>query len=294
MIHRLRCEELERQYANSKTESRPDYSRIPAAWPHCIKFWVTPTIDYSSRMEGTNGVDGLRRDHLIEVAIEFYRTGIRHPPFEKHILEALVHAEFWATVKSVRRGDLGSTFAERILKSWSFAKTQGADPAYSMYIGGGFVIKGAISLGLFAAAVVWTLTRYTTEPTWKNTGALVVLTLIGASVISRWLVRRIVKWAQPNAPVLTAQLLRNHPMAWAITKLEALTNIVSAPVLSITLARDAARRCYADGGLFDQIVMLYLDRADAAGEHAWTNHYGACDFDEYDDQSGLEVGDVQS
>ena len=70
--------------------------------------------------------------------------------------------------------------------------------------------------------------------------------------------------------------------------------IVSAPVLSTTLARDAARHCYSDGGLFDQIVMPYLDRADVAGEIVWTNNYRAYEFDEYADEGDLEASEEQS
>ncbi|MDB6085631.1 MAG: hypothetical protein JWN43_3512 [Gammaproteobacteria bacterium] len=293
MIHRLRCHELQRQHRNSNARGRPDYSHVPAVWPQWINFWTTPAIGYNSRLEGTNSVDGLHRDDLIEVAVEFYRIGIRYPLFEKYILEALLHAELCGTVKMARQGAFGTTFTERILKGWSFDKTQGDEPLYSMYFAGGYVLRGAVSLGLFAAAVVWALTSYTTEPTWKNTSALAVLVLIGTSVVGRWLVRRIVKWAQPDASISTAQLLRKHPAARAITQLETLTKIVSAPVLSITLARDAARRCYSDGGFFDQIVMSYLDRADVAGELVWTNHYRAYEFDEYADQGDLEASEAQ-
>jgi len=289
MIHRLRCRELERQHGHSNAKGRPDYSRVPVVWPQWIRYWVTPAISYNSRLEGANSVDGLHRDDLIEVAVEFYRTGIRYPPFEKYMLEALLHAELFGTVKMARQGSFGAAFTERFLKSWSFDKTQGDEPLYSIYIAGGYVLKGLASLGLFAAALVWALTSYSTDPTWKNTGALAVLALIGASVVARWLVRRIVKWAQTDTAVSTAQHLRKHPAVRAITQLEALTKIVSAPVFSITLARDAARRCYADGGLFDQIVIPYLDRAHIARELVWTSHYRAYEFDVYDDESDLEA-----
>jgi hypothetical protein len=293
MIHRLRCQELQRQHKGSKSKGRPDYSRVPAVWPKRISFWTPPVIGYNSRLEGANSVDGLSRDDLIEVAVEFYRTGLRQPLFEKCILEALLHAELCGTVKMGRQGRFSTTFTERFLKDWSFDKTLGEEPMYSMYIAGGSVLKGVVSLGLFVAAGVWALTNYATEPTWKNTGALALLTLIAASVVGRWLVRLIVKWAQTNTAVSTAKLLRQHPAARAITQLEALTKIVSAPVLSLTLARDAARRCYADGGLFDQIVMPYLDRADTADEHVWTTHYRAFEFDEYDDHGDLEASEAQ-
>ena len=160
---------------------------------------------------------------------------------------------------------------------------------HSPSIAGGYIVKRAASLGLFVAATIRAFTSYTTEPTWRNIGALAVLAATGASFVCRWLVRRIVEWAQTDTAVSTAQLVRNHPAARAITQLETLTKIVSAPVLSITLARDAARRCYSDGGLFDQIVMPYLDRADAAGELVWSAHDSPYQFDEYGDQGDLDT-----
>ena len=80
------------------------------------------------------------------------------------------------------------------------------------------VLEGLVHAELcatVAAAVAWALTRYAIEPTWTNTGALAVLALMGASVVCRWLVLRIVKWAQVDASVSTAQLLRKHPAARA-------------------------------------------------------------------------------
>jgi hypothetical protein len=289
MIHRLRCQELQRQHRSSKAKGRTDYSRVPAVWPQFNVFWTAPAISYNSRLEGTNSVDGLSRDELIEVAVEFYRTSIRYPLFEKYILEALLHAELCGTVTMARQGDFGTTFTERFLKGWSFDKTLGEEPRYSMYIAGGHALKSLFSIGLFGAAAVWAFTSYAAEPTWRNIGALAVLTLVGASVASRWLVRRVIMWSRPNTAVSTAQLIRKHPAARAITQLETLTKIVSAPVLSITLARDAARRCYSEGGLFDQIVMPYLDRADAAGELVWTTDYRPYEFDQYDDLEANET-----
>ena len=41
--------------------------------------------------------------------------------------------------------------------------------------------------------------------------------------------------------------------------------------------------------------MPYLDRADVAGEHVWTNHHGhPYEFDDYTDEGDLDASEAQS
>lgn len=289
MIYRLRCEEIERRHRESNAKGRPDYSRIPAVWPKWPKFWSTPKIHYQSRLEGTNCLEGVDREGLKDVATEFYRTGIRCQFFEKCLIEALLHAELYATVKLARQGGLSTTVVETFLRSWSFSKTLGNEPGYGIYIGIGYLLKAIMSLTVFGALTAWAVISYAGEATWKNVSALVVLALIGTSVVGRWLVRLVVTWSQPDAKVTAALLVEKHPVFRAINELERLAKIVTEPDMSTSIARAAALRCHSNGGGFDQVIMPYLDRAIAAGEFLWTTRYRPFTFDEIVDDADFET-----
>lgn len=289
MIQRLRCAEIERRHRESKAGGCPDYSVIPTLWPRWVEFWSTPKIHYQSRLDGTNSLEGVDREELVNVAVEFYRSGIRHACFEKCLIEALLHAELYATVKCSRQGEFSATFTERLLRAWAFDKTRGDEPAYSLYTLLGYLLKGGIGLGVFGALTAWALISYERGASWKNVSALIVLAVITASALGRWLIRLVVKWAQPDRKITAAAFLQNHPVLRAINELEKLTKIVAAPVMSLSLAQEAGLRCYSNGGSFDQIVMPYLDRAIAAGEFVWTGHCRSFEFEEYVEETDLDT-----
>ncbi|HKS72164.1 MAG TPA: hypothetical protein VJQ82_03135 [Terriglobales bacterium] len=280
MVQRLRCEEMERRHRESKAKGHPDYAHIPALWPKHLRFWSTPKIDYDSRLEGVNSLEGVDQEELESVAVEFYRTGIRYSLFEKVIVEALVHRELYATVKCAAQGKISTTLTEQFLRAWSFRKTLSDEPSYSLYLSVGYLLKGLISLGIFGVLTSLAAISYLDRETWKNVSALIALALIGSAVLCRWLVRLIVKWAHPNEKIAATVRLQNNSVFRALNELQTFGTIVGAPAVSLSLARDAALRCYSNRVIFHQIVMAYLDRAIASGEFVWTTHYRPFAFEQ--------------
>jgi hypothetical protein len=166
MIYRLRVMSLERDATNKreKKKIRVCLDNMPAIFPSDIGLWGLPQIEFGSRGDGWNSME-------CECATDFYRTGIRCVWAEKMLLEALVCAGLYDTIKYAKinphawtgRIELGM----ETVCQWAYHRTRGEDPKYSILIRRG---RAALSIAkiIVLALVVWlTVTDYArTSSSW--------------------------------------------------------------------------------------------------------------------------------
>jgi hypothetical protein len=209
------------------------------------------------------------RAQLLDVATRFFHTGVRYAPFEKVLLETLLHLDYYNATKALRSKGTGlTTRVERgLLMAWAYRRTLGADPAYLLHVGLGgaglFVTKVALLLG----AAWWAFSHYDAT---GSRPALLALALVGV-LVARWigrsLVRMVVGWAAPPDR-LAARFVYGTPVHESLQGLHDLVQLVSASGVAPTQLREALARSDAHVSI-PPIVAAYLDRAIAEKEFLW-------------------------
>jgi hypothetical protein len=74
-------------------------SASPITVPTFLTIWSAPRICADQEMDGPNSLEALDREGLVEVCTQFYLSGVKCGWFEKMLVEALVGAEAYATLK---------------------------------------------------------------------------------------------------------------------------------------------------------------------------------------------------
>jgi len=270
-IYRLRVRKLENEHRSANRKGRVSLDHVPAVWPDRIYLWEPP--QFNSAGEGSTSMEGVDRDELRGAATEFFQVGIRCSWFEKMLLEALVCAELYATTKHLKTTALvnPNSITMAALYNWAYEKTRGRDPGYTFLVVGGRWVLGAIKVVMYAALLWYVSTRYQAHPTWGKLAAVALLAIIGVSWVGRSIVQTLVGWAKPQSRGIAEQLRASGDIGRGLVALSELHRVITSPVMSTTLAQRMAMGCYEKGGIIDQIVIPYLDRAVAQKEFLWMN-----------------------
>ncbi len=271
-ILRLRVGELERRREIQSNNKTP-LDHVPAVLPSRIVLWDRPHITFGGRSDGRDSMECVNRDELVGVATKFYQTGIRCIWFEKMLIEALVCAEVYATIKHMKTTPSFLTQSPSILKTlvctFAFSKSRGGNPSYQFFstLGDAAIVA--------AKFVLWTFLFWMAYVDFNKPDSgvmpllwLSILGLYGLNATGKWTVHRIASWAKPNPTF--ASLIEDHRFMRAFSSLAAVHKEVISPCMSTTVVRDLVRRAFAKHAFVDHAVTAYLDRAIAAGEYLWS------------------------
>jgi hypothetical protein len=186
------------------------------------------------------------------------------------LLEALVCAEFYATIKHSKKTpsvwNARAGFWMTMLFGWAYSKTRGEDPQYMMLISGGRLILWLVKLGIVLALAWQAWGAYERDHGWGNLIWLVALGGVLLGMAGHYLTQVIAGWVNP---LNTTGILQKTPFGRALTGLAEVYRVVTAPSMSTSVARAAVLKSFELGGGLDQIILPYLDRALAAGEYEW-------------------------
>jgi hypothetical protein len=219
-------------------------------------------------------MEAVERSELVECATEFFRTGIRCQWFEKMLLEALVCAEWYATIKQAKTtpsawtGRAGLTL--HMLCGWAYQKSRGEDPKYAMLMLAGRAVLSLVKLGVLVALAWGAVAAWRRDNTWLNLTWLFAIGAPVAGIAGRWFVQLIVGWSRPQTQDATVTFLQGSRFGRALTSLAEVYQVITASSMSTSLARQTVLKSYELGGGLDQIIVAYLDRALAAHEYEWS------------------------
>jgi len=273
IIYRTRAKQAED--SARKKAAKPT---TPSAVPGYLGMWVAPSIRADQEMDGWNSLEALDRSSLVDVCTQFYRSGARCNWFEKMLVESLVGAETYATLKASKtepsRWSGQVQFLRTLVASWAFGKSKGG-AMYQVYM---LVGNAAITVGkfaVFAAFCWWAYSKYELNANWQSVVGLAVLALVALGWLGRHITQHIVRWSRPiPAQAATATLL-STPFGSALSALFEAYAAVSGDATSITAARDAVRAAISKGGAIDHIALAFLDRAHEGKEIVWMRSGGS-------------------
>jgi hypothetical protein len=244
----------------------------PPIFPSHVPLWVTPAITISVEPAGWNCLEGLDRADLVGVCAQFFETKIRCSWFEKMMVEALVGAEAYATVKASKmQPSLWSgtmQFGRTLLATWAYSRSKGG-AMYAVYMTAGNFALGVIGLAFYGWLVWQAYLKYEANADLETIGALVVLGLFGAGWAGRWLTRLVVRWSRPPGPAAAGMELLSTPFGAALGALLTAYQAVSAEMISTTAAAEAIRSAMLKGAAIDPVALAFLERAASCGEFVW-------------------------
>jgi hypothetical protein len=238
--------------------------------PDILPMWAPPTMRANQVMDGWNSLEMVDREALVNISNQYFRSGARCQWFEKMLVEALVGAEAYATLK------LGKTepshwtgemqLFRTLVATWAFGKTRGG-PMYQVYRGLGDLAVSGGKLAVFIGFSWWAYSAYEEKTSWRNVLGLVAMGLVGIGWLGRYITRQIVRWANQIPSQATSVLAT--PFGSALSALLTSYGTVTGQVTSITAARDSLRSAMSKGGAIDPIALAFLDRAHESNEYAW-------------------------
>jgi len=278
VIYRARA----RQIASRKYAKKPESG--PVVFPSHLPLWLPPSLD--GDVFGGDSLEGLDRESLLEVCGEFYQSGIRCPWFEKMLVEALVGAEAYGTLKASKTNPSLWTgraqFIQAMIMSWAFSRSKGGS-MYLLYLTAGNLVLWAIKIAIFAV-IAWNVySRYDRTHDWQSTIGVIVIGLVAIGWVGRYLTRLIVRWSRPS-PMRAGVEVLSTPFGKALTALLETYKMVTADTASTSAARQGLLSAMHDGAVIDQIALAYLDRAIEAKEFIWTRAGLSREYYELDDE----------
>jgi hypothetical protein len=270
MIYRLRVEAMKREAQKAESKKKLSLDKIPVIFPTYFQLWHAPRFKFESRGEGADSMEACTRDELVGCATQFYRSGVRCQWFEKALLEALVSAELYATIKYAKTTPAAWTsragFWVTMLFGWAYGKTRGADPQYTLLISAGRLALWLVKLGIVLALGWQAWGAYERDHGWGNLIWLLILAGVLVGMAGNYLTQVIVGWVNP---LNTVSVLQKTPFGRALSGVAEVHRVITAPSMSTSVAREAVLKSFELGGGLDQIIVPYLDRALTAGEFEW-------------------------
>jgi hypothetical protein len=239
--------------------------------PSHLPMWLAPSIGTNDRAMGWASLEGLDRDALVSVCVQFYRTGVRCDWFEKMLVEALVGAEAYATVKTGMTTPQAWTGQPEILRTmlltWLFGITRGG--AAQVFCAA--LVNLVLWVGKVATLGLLAWITYSKDPRlekWQSVVFLGALGLIAARWIGRYFTRLVVRWSKPFPNSNDGAFATDFGQA--LSALLHAYHSVCSDMTSTTAARDAMRFALSKGAGIDQVALAFLDRAVANKEFVWT------------------------
>ena len=155
-----------------------------------------------------------------------------------------------------------------MLVQWAYSKSRGGNPLHTMLITWGRLGIGAAKLVLFGLIAWFAVTKYQENENLMHLLAVIVVAAAGLNWLAKSTVRHVLSWAQSPGHQRKMLFQDNH-FGRALAALAESYQTVSAPSMSVTLARESLLRGHGVGAAVDQIVVAFLDRALEAREFMW-------------------------
>jgi hypothetical protein len=278
IIYRARATQAASQKKSGKLEK-------PIVVPNHLPMWVAPSIGGNQEMDGMNSLEMVDRDQLVDICTQFFRSGVRCKWFEKMLVESLVGAEAYATLKVSKtepsRWTGQAQFLRTMMATSAFDKSKGG-AMYHLYMQFGNIALIAGQFAVFSGLCWWAYSKYQLNSDWRSVIGLVVLALVGFGWVGRYVTQLIVRWSRPFPTQTAAASLLSTPFGSALIALLQAYKAVSADATSITAAGDSIRAAMARDGAIDHIALAFLDRAQERKEFVWMRS-GSGNLAELDD-----------